>query len=347
MSAGFLGAGELIIARNHQICCICSMNNGQISSETAHQLGSPHHDVSSKFLAYNQSRFGPQPSYLSFSHKAFVLTSRDHTSVIAQNENLSESSDPLTSKLDFLLSPSWSTKGPITDRTSHLGTTAKKKGGKKYKPVAVKVRPIVGELPGKFRIIHKIVGDPLEHLPTLSPKPPEFVPCGRYTAERRDIVDRNNAGFLLSEERKLLRHFMMLHQDSFAWNDTERGHFREDFFPPIDMPVVPHKPWVLRNIPILPGIYDDVCKAIHRKLQAGTFEPSNSSYHTWWFCVIKKDGKALRPVLSLEPLNQVTIQHSGVPPFTEQLAEHFTGCACGSMLDLYVGYDERALTESS
>ena len=139
----------------------------------------------------------------------------------------------------------------------------------------------------------------------------------------------------------------MLHQDGFAWNDTERGHFREDFFLLIDMPVVPHKPCVLRNIPIPPGIYDDVCEAICRKLQAGTFEPSNSSYHTRWFCVVKKDGKALRPVLSLEPLNQVTIQHSGVPPFTEQLAEHFASRACGSMLDLYVGYDERALAESS
>ena len=154
------------------------MNNGQISSETAHQLVSPHHDVSSKFLAYDHSRFDPRPSYLGFSHEAFVLTSRDHAFVIAQNENLSESSDPLTSELDFLLSPSWSTEGPITDQTLHLGTTAKKKGGKKYKPVAVKVRPIVGELPGKFRIIRKIIGDPLEQLPTLSSKPPKFVPCG-------------------------------------------------------------------------------------------------------------------------------------------------------------------------
>ena len=113
------------------------------------------------------------------------------------------------------------------------------------------------------------------------------------------------------------------------------------------MPIVPHKPWVLCNILILPRIYDNVCEAIRRKLQAGTFEPSNSSYQSCWFCVVKKDGKALQLVLSLEPLNQVTIQHSGIPPFTEQLAEHFTGRACGSMLDLYVGYDEQALTESS
>ena len=50
---------------------------------------------------------------------------------------------------------------------------------------------------------------------------------------------------------------------------------------------------------------------------------------------------------SLEPLNAITIQHLGVPPFTEQLAEHFAGQSCRGILDLYVGYDERALDERS
>lgn len=218
---------------------------------------------------------------------------------------------------------------------------------KKYKPVALKVRPIIGELPDKFRIIRQIIGDPLAGLPILDPNPPEYTPCGRYTAERKAIFDKNNPGFLLDEERKLLHHFMMLHQDAFAWNDTERGHFREDFFPPIEIPVIPHKPWVQKNIPIPPGIYDEVCQVLQRKIDAGVMEPSNSSYRSRWFCVVKKDGKSLRIVQSLEPLNEVTIQHSGVPPFSEQLVEHFAARACGSMMDLYVGYDERALAKSS
>jgi hypothetical protein len=162
-----------------------------------------------------------------------------------------------------------------------------------------------------------------------------------------ELFDKNNAGFLLPEERKLLHYFMMVHQDAFAWNDTERGHFREDFFPPIEIPVVPHKPWVQKNIPIPPGIYEEVCKCLQRKIDAGVFEPSNSSYRSRWFCVVKKDGKSLRIVQSLEPLNAVTIQHSGVPPFSEQLVEHFAARACGSLMDLYVGYDERALAKSS
>jgi hypothetical protein len=133
----------------------------------------------------------------------------------------------------------------------------------------------------------------------------------------------------------------------FTWDDSERGRFREDFFPPVVMPVVEHKPWVLRNMPIPPGIYVDVCKIIQTKIDAGVYERSNSSYRSRWFTVLKKGGTALRIVHSLEPLNAVTIQHSGVPPFTEQLAEHFASRSCGGILDLYVGYDERALDERS
>ena len=229
----------------------------------------------------------------------------------------------------------------------YLARDGNLKTKKRYKPVAQKVRAVLGEMPEKFRVVRKITGDPLKDLPKLSPNPPTFVPTGRYNQERKEIIDKMNPGFLLPAERALLHHFMCLHQDGFAWNDSERGHFREDFFPPVEMPVVPHTPWVLRNIPIPPGIYNEVCVQLKKKIDAGVFEPSSSSYRSRWFCVVKKDGKSLRIVQSLEPLNAVTIQHSGVPPFTDLLAESFAGRACGSILDLFVGYDERALAEGS
>ena len=62
---------------------------------------------------------------------------------------------------------------------------------------------------------------------------------------------------------------------------------------------------------------------------------------------MKKDGVSLRLVHSLEPLNKVTIAHSGVSPATEILAAQFAGRACGAMFDLFVKYDERTLAESS
>ena len=101
-----------------------------------------------------------------------------------------------------------------------------------------------------------------------------------------------------------------------------------------------------RNIHIPPGLYDELCKLVKQKIDVGIFQSSNSSYCSQWFCVLKKDGKLLQIVQSLEPLNKVTITHLGIPPFTEQLAE-FVGHTCNSMMDLYVRYDKHMLASSS
>lgn len=43
---------------------------------------------------------------------------------------------------------------------------------KKYKPVTLKVKPLLGDLPDKFRIVRDIKGDPLVGMPELNPHPP-------------------------------------------------------------------------------------------------------------------------------------------------------------------------------
>ncbi|THU76821.1 hypothetical protein K435DRAFT_556836, partial [Dendrothele bispora CBS 962.96] len=57
---------------------------------------------------------------------------------------------------------------------------------KKYKPVALKVKPVLTALPEKFRIVRDIKGDPLKEMPTLSTTPRDFEPTGRYTQERKE-----------------------------------------------------------------------------------------------------------------------------------------------------------------
>ena len=99
--------------------------------------------------------------------------------------------------------------------------------GKKYKPVALKVKPVYTELRDNFRIRREIRGDPLENMPQLNPCPPDFEPTGRYTQERKDALNLVHQGdFLWPEERKLMHHLMMEQNQAFAWDDTERGRFR-------------------------------------------------------------------------------------------------------------------------
>jgi len=63
--------------------------------------------------------------------------------------------------------------------------------------------------------------------------------------------------------------------------------------------------------------------------------------------VIKKDGKSLRIVHSLELLNRVTIAHLGLLLATKELAMHFAERACSGILDPYIGYNKRVLSERS
>ncbi|OBZ78510.1 hypothetical protein A0H81_02120 [Grifola frondosa] len=62
---------------------------------------------------------------------------------------------------------------PRQDSTSAFVTQKKK-----YKPVALKVRPVLATLPNRFRIVRNIQGDPLADMPPLDPNPPTFEPTG-------------------------------------------------------------------------------------------------------------------------------------------------------------------------
>jgi hypothetical protein len=144
-----------------------------------------------------------------------------------------------------------------------------------------------------------------------------------------------------------MHHFMMIHQDRFTWNKEQKGSFRKDFFLPVRMPITEHIPWVLKNMPILPGIYNAVLDVIRKKIAAGIYEQSNSSYCSRWFTILHKGGGKLRIVHDLQPLNTVTIRDSGVPPYTEQLPENCGSRASYGLLDLFVGYDKRTLAIES
>ena len=215
-----------------------------------------------------------------------------------------------------------------------------------YKKVANKTKPVATTLPEEFRIIRHEHPNPLKDLKPLPTNPPDFVPGKRFTQERRDRLGIGK-GFLLPEETKLAEWIMLTHEAAFAWTDDERGTFSPEYFAPIEIPHISHVPWALKQGPIPRGIMDEVIKIIENKMKSGVYEPSSSSYNTRWFCVYKKDGKSLRLVHSLEPLNAVTIRNSAMPPYTDLVAEDFAGKAIYTTLDLYVSFDQRQLHEKS
>ena len=217
--------------------------------------------------------------------------------------------------------------------------------GKKYKKVTNRTYPVRGTLPEEFRIVRRAPPDPLADLLVLPTIPPTFEPGKRYTQERRDAYEANKYGFLMPEEEKLVHHLIRVQEDALAWEETEKGRLKDEYFDPILFPTQEHIPWVIRNLPIPPGLYNRVVELIRAKIAAGVYEDSNSSYRSRWFCVPKKDGTSLRLVHDLQPLNKITIQDVSVPPITDTYAESFAARSCYGLLDLFVSFDQRTLDE--
>lgn len=217
----------------------------------------------------------------------------------------------------------------------------------KYKKVANKVRPVPATLPEEFRIVRRAHPNPLEGMPEVPVRTGEVRGGERFTRERLDALDVDPGGFLWPEEKKLVHWLLVAHERAFAWDETGRGAFKAEYFDPILIPTMEHVPFTLRNMPIPPGIFEEIVRIIKEKIAAGVYEPSNSSYRTRWFCVLKKDGKSLRLVHDLQPLNAISVRDAAVPPKIDELTESFAGRACYTVFDLLVAFDQRALDPRS
>ena len=210
-----------------------------------------------------------------------------------------------------------------------------------YKKVANRVKPVATTMPQHARIIRRFPEDPLLTLPPLSPHPPNFTSGQRLTMERIVELGVLDNSFLWPEERKLAAQVLKNNELTLAWDESEKGRFRDDYFEPVVIPTVEHTPWVHHQPPIPPGIRDDVIKLIKSKIASGVYEPSNSSYQSRWFCVAKKNG-SIRIVHDLQPLNAVTIKDAATLPYVEHFAEQSAARSVYTMMDLFVGYDHRA-----
>ena len=183
--------------------------------------------------------------------------------------------------LEYICSPQIQSKEEeIQFKLQEKSETLAVKAKKTYKKVANRIKPVATTLPEEFRIERRIPEDPLANMPKLPTHPPDFEPGKRYTLERKEAMPINKDGFLWPEEEKLVHYLIKAHEKAFAWDETEKGKFSNEYFDPVVIPTIEHIPWVLRNIPIPPGIHNRVVEIIKDKISSGIYEPSNSSYRS-------------------------------------------------------------------
>jgi hypothetical protein len=151
---------------------------------------------------------------------------------------------------------------------------------KKYKPVDKKIVPVKTTLPDEYRITRRAHPNPLADMPSLPIHPPTFSPSKIYTQERYEQHDVNPDGFLWPDKVNLVHHLIRVQEEAFAWTKLKKGKFKDEYFAPILIPTIEHVPWVLRNIPIPPGIYEKVINIIRDKIALGVYEDLNASYRS-------------------------------------------------------------------
>jgi hypothetical protein len=221
---------------------------------------------------------------------------------------------------------------------------------RKYKPVEKKVRAVPATLPEEFRVVRKMPENPLDTLPKISSQPSQvWIPGKRLTVERwaalKDTLKKEN--FLWPEEIKMLRDVLLANEVALAWDESMRGSFNPEYFPPVILPVVAHEPWAKKSIPIPPGIREQVIEEIKKKIALGVYESSSSSYRSPIFVVPKKDPTKIRIVHDLQELNRVTIRDSGVPPVIDEVIEETAGRVIYTLIDAMVGYDHQSIDPQS
>ena len=139
---------------------------------------------------------------------------------------------------------------------------------------------------------------------------------------------------------------LLLNEKELAWEKTEKGRFRDDYFSPVKIPVQEYVPWAQKILLIPPGIHKKVIELIWKKIDTGLYELSYSSYHHQWFTVAKKHGN-VHIVHNLTLLNAVTIYDIQEPPLVYLYAEQYSICSIYSGLDLFVRYYHQTLVEKS
>ena len=198
------------------------------------------------------------------------------------------------------------------------------------------------QIPEEQQPKRQVPQDPLRNLPKLPYYPPNFIPTTKITGERMEELALDKHKELQPEEQKLLQHILRLNERSIAFDENERGTFRNDYFSDYVIPVVDHEPWIEKNIPLAQGHKDELIRLLKEKINAGVYERAHTAYRSRWFYVLKKDG-GLRIVHDLQKLNGITIRDSAVPPIIEEFVEAYAGRSVYTVLDMYWGFHARVL----
>ena len=212
-----------------------------------------------------------------------------------------------------------------------------------YKRKDKKVKPVNIGLPDGINPGGVMSGDIVQEGEMKSGK---VVPRGsRLTPERLSAM-QIGTGFLSETEKQLFIDILYEYEGAIAFEDSEMGLLDPSIEPPVVIHTVPHEPWQQPNLRLPKSMQDEATRQVKKKLDLGLLEFSQGPYRSRYFVVPKKDGE-YRFINDVQPLNNVTIRDSGMPPSVDEFSEDFADYPITSAIDYYFGYNEISLDRAS
>lgn len=105
-------------------------------------------------------------------------------------------------------------------------------------------------MPESAKTIRKFPSNPLENLKPVPLDPPPFQDGKRVTRQRLDALSLNQNGFLNLKEVQIFEHILLQNEKAIAFDESEKGQFRDDYFSPHIFPTIDHVPWTESAVPI-------------------------------------------------------------------------------------------------
>ena len=212
-----------------------------------------------------------------------------------------------------------------------------------YKRKDRKVKPVNIGLPDGIKPGGVMSGDIVRQ---KEPKLGTVVPRGsRLTPERLSTM-RIGTGFLSDEEKQLFIDILYEYEGAVAFDDSEMGLLDPAIEPPVVIHTIPHTPWQQANLRLPKATQDEATLQVKKKLDLGLLEFSQGPYRSRYFVVPKKSGE-YRFINDVQPLNNVTIRDSGMPPSVDEFSEDFAGYPITCAIDYYSGYNQISLDKGS
>ncbi|OLY81149.1 hypothetical protein AYI68_g4750 [Smittium mucronatum] len=136
-------------------------------------------------------------------------------------------------------------------------------------------------------------------------------------------------------EKDYFREQLELVKKCFAFNDRQMGCLKATVEKSIKIDTIPHVPRNNKPIPLPKSTKPQVIEVLKGKIDSGVLEPGRSAYENRWF------------IQDFQQANKVTIKDDGLPPIAHEFSEEFMGRSIYSVFDLYSGYDQIPIDESS